>query len=1632
MAEGFHSSADAKTLTKTLALAAKHKDAPKTKDGALAPAFTHYLEQLVRFATGEDRYWNEPASLLDRAVAAWKATQTRKKGSPNISFRLQKGADWRDTRLVLEIATDDMPFIVDSVTSALAEAGKPVSFFVNAVVNVARDAKGARLAEDAGKKTIAESMIHAEMDPPVEDGEIAILESEIQAVLADVATAVADFEAMRARMKAAIDGLERTKPKGVDKATLSESAEFLKMLWENKFTFLGVRRYDYSVKGSKKTFVRDEAADLGILKDSDRRVLKTTFSDEGALSPSVAGFMASNEPLIITKANTRSTVHRRVHMDYIGVKTYDDAGKVTGEERFVGLLTSDMYNRPASDIPILRIKEKAAVEAAGFRAGGHNQKALVHILETFPRDEMFQSDVDTLMEMALGILRLYKRPRSKLFLRRDRFDRFISALVYVPRDRFSSAVREQIGDKLAKAFDGYVAAFNPHFGDASLVRVHFIIGISPGAPEGPGVADLTRSIRAITRNWSDGLLDALRDAHEGATPLGLYSRWEYAFDAAYRERNTPVEALDDIAVIESMGESRLALRAFRRAGAPENEINIKLYCRREPHRLSDLIPPIEHLGLNVVHESGYSITPGDEGAAFWVHDFRTEDRLGRTIDAAGVKKLVEDAFGAILDGRTEDDGFNALVVSARLNWRETWYLRAAAKYLLQAGIPFSQNYIEETLARHPEISRALIAVFHTRFNPAGPAKLEQRVKELDKAVAAIKALLENVQSLDEDRIFRRYLNLILSTVRTNYFQRNEDGSHKPYISFKIVSAGIDDLPEPRPYREIFMSGPKVDGVHLRFGAVARGGLRWSDRREDFRTEVLGLVKAQRVKNAVIVPTGSKGGFYPKQLPVGGDRNAVFEEGRDAYKQFIRSLLDITDNIVAGKTVTPADVVRWDDQDPYLVVAADKGTATFSDTANGISADYGFWLGDAFASGGSAGYDHKVMGITARGGWEAVKRHFREIGKDIQKEPFTVAGVGDMSGDVFGNGMLLSEQIRLIAAFDHRDIFFDPNPDTAKSYAERKRLFDLPRSSWADYDKKLISKGGGVFSRSAKSIPLSAEMKAQLELSQDAATPQEVMKAILKLPVELFWLGGIGTYFKAAHEENSRVGDRANDAMRINAEEMRMKVVGEGANLGATQAARIAFALSGGRINTDAIDNSAGVDSSDHEVNIKILLSAAIENGELKASARNSLLKKMTEDVAQHVLAHNYDQTRALSLMQVTAAQDINAYARFMSALEAQGRLDRVVEGLPDDKAIAARKTLSQGLTRPELSVLLAYAKMHIYETLLESKAPDDPSLGRELNSYFPEETHKFTKAIAGHRLKREIIATRLSNEIVDTCGATFVNQLMEVSGASVPDIALSYEAARRILELRSYGGGVDALDNKAPAELQTDLYNTAVDLLAEQVNKIVSDVEASNVLAKRGVAGLVEQYKEPIQSLKKALPDILPPAAAQALKTRVAYWRQRNAPNALADQAALMPALEFAFDIVNLARETKWSSGAVGGLFFAAGHRFHIEAARAAAKAAMPEGHFDQLAVRRLIDELSMRQGALTRTIAGFAKTEPKGAAKDWLDPMFAEWRAKHSTATERYEKFAAELDIGAGMSVGKLSLLSTKLADLVERTGGK
>ena len=1626
MAEGFHSAEDEQALEAVLALAASEDAVAKTKDGAVEPAFANYLSQLVRFATGEDRLWEEPKTLLHRAIETWRATEKRPASGPLINLRLTEQDDWRSSRLILDIATVDQPFIVDSVSGALTDAGKPVSFFVNAIVDTARDKSGKRtLTGDP----IRESLIHAEMDPPVDTAEIATLEEELRLALADVAVAVEDWEPMRARLGSCIAQLERTRPHGVDREDLRETIEFLKWLWDNRFALLGARRYLYSAKDGAPHFTHEEGSDLGIARDPEKRILKTTYTEDGDIAPAVLDFMRSSEAILIAKANARSRVHRRVPMDYVGVKLYGVDGSVIGEDRFIGLFTADAYHQPASDIPLLRAKVNRTLEGAGFSPGGHNEKALLNILETFPRDEMFQSDIESLRENSLGILRLYKRPRTKLFLRRDRFDRFISALAFVPRDRFSSTVREEIGAVLCKAFDGKISSFNPHFGDAALVRVHYIIAISPGAPEGPGLTELTRQLRTITRSWSDNLLEEMRSSYHGATPAGLFSRFETAFGAGYQEATTAREALEDIRMIEGMGEKARAERVYRNPGDAPYALNVKLYCRGGPLSLSALIPKLENMGLSVVHEAGYDVRPGTDGGAevVWIHNFYTEQKGRIEIDVDAIRQPLEAGLCAVLDGTTEDDGFNALIVSPGLTWREAWALRAAAKYALQTGFSASQDYISDTLIGNPALALEIVKYWHARFNPAGPEDLDVRRAEAETIEERIAGLLDGVASLDQDRILRRLAGFFRAVTRTNFYQRGANGAWKPCVAFKIDSAQLSDIPEPKPYREIFTSGPRVDGVHLRFGPIARGGLRWSDRKEDFRTEVLGLVKAQRVKNAIIVPTGSKGGFYPKLLPQNGDRTAIFEEGRGAYVEFIQSLLDVTDNISAGKTVPPPDVVRWDEDDPYLVVAADKGTATFSDTANAIADEYGFWLSDAFASGGSAGYDHKAMGITARGAWEAVKRHFREMGKDIQSEPFTVAGVGDMSGDVFGNGMLLSKQIRLVAAFDHRDIFIDPAPDPQVSWDERKRLFDLPRSSWRDYDASLISNGGGVYSRSQKSITLTEEARALLGVKNKSATPTEVIRAILKLDVELFWLGGIGTYFKAADEDNASVGDRTNDGLRIDAADMKMSVIGEGANLGLTQKARIAFAMNGGRVNTDAIDNSAGVDSSDHEVNIKILLSLAIENGELKATERNPLLEEMTEDVARHVLRHNYDQTRALSLMRASAADEIDAYGRLMSLLEETGRLDRALEHLPDEKQIDAMKQRGEGLVRPELSVLIAYAKLHFLDEIVNSDAPDDAALENELFGYFPKQLKKFNHSIVKHRLRREIISTRLANEVIDTCGATFPMRVAEATGADYAAVGLAYQASRNILNLAQYAHAVDALDNRIEADVQISLYAAASALLREFVFRLLSDASARQVLAKKGVKGLVSLYRPAVGVLSRNLSAVLSSSSSDEHAAKVAGWIDAGAPEDIANAAATMPYLEFAVDIVNLAKAVKWEIPAIAQLFFQLGDAYGIAAVRDIARRTRFEDRFDRLALRQLTEDLSMNQSELAKNVATFAGPPPEDAAAAYVADAIDAWGASHAAALENLDRFTKEFTSTKNLTIAKLSLFARHIGELAQ-----
>ncbi|MEE2878582.1 MAG: NAD-glutamate dehydrogenase domain-containing protein, partial [Pseudomonadota bacterium] len=1200
-----------------------------------------------------------------------------------VRVRDAKGENGRQLgSCVLETISLDKPFLVDSLLGLCAELGFEVRALFHPI-----------LETDRGQK-LSVIQLHV---PALSSHECRILKDEADATLRDVSMAVRDFDGMHERMQQAIERVENYA--GCDDDMRKEAVAFLNWLADDHFVFLGVREYQFETGENGRVLPEEpimvEGSNLGLLRDEDRNVLNRG-AEPLILTPEISSFLAEPTPIIVAKSTLASRVHRRSLCDYIGVKHIDDQGRVIGETRFLGLYTAEAYNQSVRHIPLVRRRVARVLDGTGAIEGSHNHKALSNILETWPRDELLRADADTLIPLMRGALHLVGRPRTRLFVRRDQFNRFVSILVFVPREAYDTSVRIRLSEHMTKAFKGELISFQPRFDASPLARVHLMIELLDGSVD-PDVSELERAAAEIARTWDDTFRTALMDAGLPRDDFERASGFRGAFNAAYREAFTPEEALIDVEAFSALSsESPMRLRAYRAENDDDTVVRAKIYSRNGSIALSDCVPVLENLGLFVSFETGYPVEPSpkpveDAPDTYWVHALKTRTADGRALDLEDLAERFEEAFVAIWQGRAENDRFNGLIFTSGATWREAALLRALCAYRHQTGLDPARSTQIEALKRHPKLTRSLLDLFCIRFDPAREENLSERMSSALATQKEIEERLNEVSSLDEDRVIRRLSRLIMAIQRTNFWQRLPDGSPYPFISFKIASQQIADLPAPKPFREIFMACPEVEGVHCRFGAVARGGLRWSDRRDDFRTEVLGLVKAQQVKNAVIVPVGSKGGFFPKQIPANASREEVREAGVSAYKTFISSLLELTDNFVRGELHHPADTVVWDGDDPYLVVAADKGTATFSDTANEISVSHGFWLGDAFASGGSAGYDHKKMGITARGAWEAVKRHFREMGKDIQSEPFTVIGCGDMSGDVFGNGMLLSKQIRLVAAFNHMHIFIDPDPqDPERLWDERKRMFDMQRSSWSDYDTSLISEGGGIFERSAKSISLTPQIKKLTGLNQDEATPDEIIHALLKAECELLWFGGIGTYIKASDETNGDAGDRANDAIRVNGRQLKAKVIGEGANLGLTQAGRIEFALNGGRINTDAIDNSAGVDSSDHEVNIKILCSEAIRLGSLSYGERNTLLASMTDDVAEHVLAHNYSQTGALTLASANASRDHEANERLMCYLEGRGVLDRDVEGLPHTSFMRERAENRQWLTRPELAVLMAW------------------------------------------------------------------------------------------------------------------------------------------------------------------------------------------------------------------------------------------------------------------------------------------------------------------------------------------------------
>ena len=1559
--------------------------------------------------------------LLGGALSVWNAMRTRKPGEIIIRIINPDSAKdgWSCEHTVIEIVNDDMPFLVDSVTTELNRLNLTVFLVIHPVIQVRRGKSG-RLteilnADDPSSGSMAESVMHIEINEQTLPETLETLQERLHEVLGDVRNSVDDWRSMRVQVADLIAELD-SEPPPLPSSELLEAQAFLRWLEDDNFTFLGYSEYSYTAKPEGAQFSVLAGTSLGVLKRKSLVVFEGV--EHGKLLPDeFARYVQQPGLMTFSKSNGRSTVHRSVHLDTIGLKKFDAKGKVVGERLFVGLYTSGVYHQSVHEIPVLRRKVDSVISATNFAPTGHSGKALLHILETLPRDDLFQFSDSELFDTAMGVLGLQERQRVALFVRSDPFGRFASCLIFMPRERYTTQMREQMQRIVEDGFGGRVTVFYVQVSDSTLARLQFIVKTIPGQPIPESRATIEHKLAVAGRDWRDDLSHALTARHGEARGLDLFRTFADAFPVFYCECHDAEIAVDDIEKISGIiaGEN-VAMDLYQ----PENataadDIGFKVYHPTQLP-LSDVLPVLENIGLRVIGEVAHRIEPAGLDSSVWVHDFRMVTRDSSPVDLPNVKQNFEDLFAAVWRGAIENDGFNRLVIRAGLRPRQIVVLRAYCKYMLQAAIPFSQAYMEETLANNPPITRSLIDLFGILFDPSDDDKRDARAARI---CSRIENALETVENLDEDRILRRYLNIVQSTLRTNFYQAAEDGRPKPYVSFKLDSAAIDELPLPRPMVEIFVHSPRVEGLHLRGGKIARGGIRWSDRREDFRTEILGLMKAQMTKNAVIVPVGAKGGFVLKRPPPAGDREALLEEGIACYRILMCGMLDITDNLKPGKLIYPTDVVRRDDDDPYLVVAADKGTATFSDIANGIARDYDFWLDDAFASGGSVGYDHKKMGITARGGWESVKRHFREMGVNTQTTDFTCVGVGDMSGDVFGNGMLLSKHIKLLGAFNHLHIFVDPDPDPAKSFLERKRLFDMPRSSWSDYNAKLISKGGGIFERKAKTIKVTPQMREAFGLSgKETVAPNELIRGMLAAPIDLMWFGGIGTYVKSEDESHADVGDRVSDALRLNGRDLRCKVIGEGANLGITQLGRIEYALAGGRISADFIDNSAGVGSSDHEVNIKILFGEVMAAGKITRPQRDKLLAQMTDELAEHVLMDNYRQSMALTHCEADPAGMLDEAIRFMRDLERAGKLDRQVEFLPDDETLAERRAAGIGLTRPELAVLLAYAKMTLYDQVLDSEVPDDPFLAQDVGLYFPKPLRtKFGDFVPGHRLRREISATYITNSLINRAGPTFINEMQEKTGSSPAEITKAYLITRQVFGMHGLWGRIEALDNKVPAEIQTAMNMDILQLIRRGTLWLLR-----NGPQRLDVSRAIQRYEPGIRELVGCLEDRISPDLKKIISECADSYIGHEVPQDLAREIASLDAMFSGYDIVRIAAGGGYRVADVARVYFRIGERFGLDWLRGSAESLNTENEWQVMAVSAIIDDLYAQQTALSTKIVHEAGSDAAA------DAVIEAWAAANGHRVTRAENIVEELKASGSVDLAMLAVANREIRALLAR----
>lgn len=1581
----------------------------ESKQAKLLSAFAEYFYGSV---SQEDVNSRSPNELYSAILNLWLFMQDYSRGQTKIRIfnpTLEQHG-WQSNQTIIEILIEDMPFLVDSLLMLLNKKGINTHLFIHVPLAINRSNK--KQISGLEKKPPSadvqfETPMYLEVDRLEDQDAIDELMAEINDVLEDVRLVVKDWRPMQMKLNEVIEEIDNAK---LDEEVTEEAIAFLNWVASDHFTFMGYRHHKVkAVKGDYQKAPQAKSA-IGLKKkfNMDPQYYSNLTQEAKRMA------LDKNQLLIINKSELVSRVHRPANIDYVGIKQFDENGEIIGEHGFIGLYTSAAYNASPIQIPLLRQKFEKVLQASGLMARSHDYKTLTNILETYPRDELIQIDLPTLLNISMGILHLQERQIIKAFVRRDVYGRYFSVLLFAPREMYNTALRHKITRILKKHFkaSGEVQ-FRTRFSESILARIHFIIPVDAEREISYDVQSIEKEIKAAARSWVDNLKEVITNEYGEVEGGKVFKRYKNAFPEGYKEQNSVSTALVDIKHLQSLNnEKKLSMLLYRPLEEAEVTLRFKLFLFDQPAPLSEVLPILESMGLKVMGETPYRIKP-ERMAARWILDFHMTSEGKGNFTVADIKQRFQEAFASIWNGESDTDGFNHLVLKANLNWREISILRAYARYMWQIGYNFSRQSVADALVSHPEIAQKIIKLFALRFDPNSNSDRREYVNVLE----AIETDLEQVHNLNVDRILRHFVELMRATLRTNFYQTDEQGRPKEYLSFKLEPRAISEMPRPKPMFEIFVYSAKVEGVHLRGGKIARGGLRWSDRRDDYRTEVLGLVKAQQVKNAVIVPVGAKGGFVCKQLNDNMTRDEWRQEGESCYQLFIQGLLDITDNYEGDKLVKPTNVICHDEDDPYLVVAADKGTATFSDLANGIAEKYNFWLGDSFASGGSVGYDHKKMGITARGAWESVKRHFRELGINCQTTDFTVIGVGDMAGDVFGNGMLLSEHIRLVAAFNHMHIFIDPEPDAASSFKERQRLFNMPGSSWTDYNSELISKGGGIFSRSAKAIVLSPELQTLFNTNKKSMPPNELMRSILKLKVDLLWNGGIGTYVKAQSEVDSDVGDRANDQIRINGKELRCRIVGEGGNLGMTQLGRIEYMLKGGRANTDFIDNVGGVDCSDHEVNIKILLNAVVSSGDLTLKQRNELLVEMTDAVAAKVLRNNYRQIQSISITEARSRHMVKEHARFINDLERSGKLDRALEFLPGEEELSDRLAQGKGLTRAELAVLLAYGKMELKEMLNTPSLTKDEFFNDVLIQYFPKPLqNQFSKLMAGHRLRSEIIATNLANDIVNFMGSNIVYRLNDETGAEPAEIARCFAVAKEIFELETLWLAIEALDNEVESSVQLAMMH--------QCQRTVR--RATRWFLRRGLGGQtirhnINYYKEGLRILKPKLADLLEPLEAEGLAADAAAYMARGVPNELARDIANLSTLFSCLDLMLVVEEVNLDMDTVAEVYFKLGVKLELHWFLDQINLQPVDNHWQAFARGAFREELDWLQMRLTKAVLMLTQE------CDSPEQRIESWFTKHAHLIRRWTQTLADFRTTMTHEFAKFSVALRELLIIVQ-----